>query len=110
VPFYIGITRIPEIYAGGDAYHVFEALGVALEEAPEFKQAVRRHWEAFEFQTLREGSFLEKQVAELADSGSMDEAREILTGFVAEKAQKALADARVITEKINKEKLISRIP
>ena len=107
IPFYIGINRIPEVYAGADAYHTFESLALALEENPGFKQTVRQYWEAFEFQTAREGSFLEKQVAELADNGSVDEAQEILTDFVAEKALRAVADARKITEKINKERLIA---
>jgi hypothetical protein len=108
VPFYIGITRIPEVYAGPEAYNTFEALAMALEDNPEFKQPVGQYWEAFEHQTLREGCFLENKAAELADSGRMIEAKKMLTGFVADKVQKSVADAQDITRKIQRKQLLAQ--
>lgn len=107
IPFYMGTAQIPEEYATPKAYETFEALAMALEEIPKFKQHVRQYWEAFEFQTLREASFLEKKVKELAENGKEDEAKEMLTEFITIKARKAVEDARKITERILQESLIS---
>jgi hypothetical protein len=107
VPFYIGITEVPECYAGSDAYDAFESLSVVLEENPDFKPLARQYWEAFEFQTMREASFLEKQVAGLVERKKNREAEAKLTGFVSEKALQAVADTRKMTEKISRREFFS---
>jgi len=103
VPFYIGINRLPKVYTHAEAYTVFENLAVLLEYYPEYQTAVRTYWEAFEMQTLREGENMEKRVAELAEGRRTDAARELLTGFVAGKADRAVADAFKITKKIKRD-------
>jgi len=107
LPFFMGINQIPDEYGSSEAYETFEALGAALEEIPQFKDRVMQYWEAFEHQTLREASFLEKRAVELADKGEEGRAREMLTEFVTSKGQKAVVDAEKITERIRQESLLS---
>ena len=56
---------------------------------------------------MREGSFLAKKIAELGDNAEFEAAQEMLTGFVNEKAERAVADARRIIERIHHEGLFS---
>jgi hypothetical protein len=106
LPFYLGMTHVPEDFATATAYETFESLGMALEKVPGLKPGVRQYWEAFEFQTLREMGPLESRVRDLADGGKSAEAAELLTEFVAGKAEKAIADVEKITRKILRKSII----
>ena len=100
LPFYIGMTSVPEGFATAQAYETFESLGEALGKVPALQPEVRQYWEAFELQTLREAGIMEDQARKLIESGKAAEAAELLTQFAAAKAKKALTDAAKLTKKI----------
>jgi len=106
LPFYMGITQVPEDFATANAYEAFESLGMALQKVPHLQLEVSRYWSAFEFQTLREMIPLEERASKLADEGELERAAELLTKFVSAQAKKALADTEKMTRKILQQSII----
>lgn len=106
LPFYMGITQVPEDFATARAYEAFESLGMALQKVPKLQPEVSQYWEAFEFQTLREMVPLEEKAGKLADDGQLEGAAALLTHFVAAKAKKALEDTEKMTRKILRQSII----
>ncbi len=100
LPFYMGMTRLPEDFSTARAYETFESLGMALGKVPAWQSTVKQYWEAFELQTMQEMGSLEEKVRQLAEDGKKEEAAELLTQFAVDKAGKALMDAKKITKKI----------
>ncbi|MBN1190999.1 MAG: hypothetical protein JXA46_14685 [Dehalococcoidales bacterium] len=93
LPFYIGINEVPEI-AGKRANplaEIFENLRKTVEYHPGCRNEITRYFTVFEQQTIAQGELLEVEVNKLADSGKEEEARKMLTDFVAEKCNEAMS-------------------
>jgi hypothetical protein len=100
LPFYIGINAVPEDMRTNAAARVFEDLRLIVEHHPEYRDKITHYWKIFDIHTMEETAALEGKVAVLADDGKPDEARKLLTEFVANKCGEALAAASQILDEI----------
>jgi dipeptidase len=103
IPFYLGITEVPEEYATTTAAAAFAQLHRLLYENPQYRGLVRRVWENFEFQEISEALPTEEKVSLLLRNGQEKEAHALLNDFTRSNCDKALRTARQLIEKITKE-------
>ncbi len=96
LPFYVGITEVPEEFSTTTASEIFDDLRLALEYHPEYREKITYYWTVFELQTIEETLPLEVKVFTLAKDKKVDEARKLLTEFVKLKCDKALAAAKAM--------------
>jgi len=96
LPFYVGITEVPEEFSTTTASEIFDDLRLALEYHPEYRDKITYYWTVFEIQTIEETLPLEAKVLALAKDKKVDEARKLLTEFVKSKCDEALAAARAM--------------
>lgn len=94
LPFYVGITEVPEVFRTTEASEVFEELRLVLEYHPEYREKITRYWTVFELQAYEETLPLEAEVLALVNDEKVDKARKLLTEFVESKCDAALAAAR----------------
>lgn len=100
VPFYVGITEVPEAFRTNTASEIFDELRLALEYHPELREKITYHWTVFELQTIEETLPLEAMVVDLVNKKKVKEARKVLTEFVAAKCDKVLADAMAFIKEL----------
>ncbi len=101
LPIYIGINEVPKALATTQAFDLFEKLRAALEYHPEYRDEVTQHWSAFEIRTIEESYLVEGKAAQLADRGNIDEARSLLTDFVTQKSNQAIAAGQQMLDFLN---------
>jgi hypothetical protein len=85
---------------------VFDKLRLTLEYHPEYREKITHYWRTLEMHTIEETIALEGEVAQLADSRKVDEARKRLTGFVASKCSEALSAADKMINELEKVPLV----
>lgn len=108
LPFFIGLPAIPPAVTEGDANKtvVFQELLNAVAYNMDLLPKVEQFWESFEFETLREIVYLEKQVIKLVDDGNREAAEQLLYDFCNEKVELAITYATMLTEKVIEDSLI----
>lgn len=100
LPFYIGINEVPEPMKTNVAAKMFDELRLAVEYHPEYREKITHFWKIFEIHTMEESAAFEMKVMMLASKGKMDEARKLLTEFVANKCNETIIAAKKILEEI----------
>jgi len=100
LPFYIGINTVPEDMRTNAAARSFEDLRLIVEHHPEYRDKITHYWKIFDIHAIEETAALEGKVAMLADGGKTDEARKLLTEFVANKCDEALVAASQILDEM----------
>jgi dipeptidase len=100
LPFYIGITAVPEAMRTTTAAKLFEELRQAMEYDPEYRDEITHHWKIFDINTMEQASIVEGEAATLADKGNAAEARKRLTDFVAKRCDEALVVAEQVVENV----------
>ncbi|HSW57616.1 MAG TPA: hypothetical protein VLH15_04390 [Dehalococcoidales bacterium] len=101
LPVFIGINILPKALGTTEAFQLFEKLRAAIEYHPKHRDDITLYWSAFEIQAIEESSILEKQASALADKGNTAEARGLLTAFVQNKCDQAMAAAENILKSVN---------
>jgi hypothetical protein len=101
LPVYIGINEVPKALATTQAFDLFEKLRAALEYHPEYRDDVTKYWSAFEIRTIEESYLVEGKAAQLTDRGNIDEARSLLTDFVTQKSNQAIAAGQQMLDFLN---------
>jgi hypothetical protein len=100
LPFYIGINAVPEPVRTNTAARLFDELRLTVEYHPECRDKITHYWKIFDIHTIEESVALEGQAGILADGGKPDEARKLITGFVANKCAEALSTASQILDEL----------
>jgi len=100
LPFYIGIKEVPESMRTNAAARVFDELRLAIEYHPEYRDEITHYWKIFDIHTIEESAELEGRVTKLSDDGKTDEAKKLLTEFVANKCSQALSVSSQIIDDI----------
>jgi hypothetical protein len=100
LPFYIGINAVPDAMRTNAAARVFDELRLTIEYHPEYRDKITHYWKIFDIHTMEESTALEGKAAKLSDDGKADEARKLLTEFVANKCAEALSAASQILDEI----------
>jgi len=95
IPFYVGITKVPDDFSTTTAAKIFDDLRLTLEYHPEMRDKITRYWTVWELQAIEQMYPLENQVKSLVADGKVTVARELLTAFIQSKCDDALAKAKV---------------
>ena len=100
IPFYVGITEVPEEFGTTTAAETFAKLHLLLYENPEYRDLVLRVWENFEFREIIAALSIEKEVISLVGAGEEDKAHDLLNNFVKANCEESLKIANDLIEKI----------
>jgi len=103
IPFYVGITEVPEEFATTTAATTFTQLHRLLYENPQYRGLLRRVWENFEFEELSETLPTEEKVSLLLKNGQEKETHAVLNDLTRSNCAKAIKTAKQLIEKITKE-------
>ena len=101
VPFYVGITSVPEKWTNEVAPEVFNLVRVkAFGRYTLFQDVIRAIFDPFEEITFQEALMVEKKVAAELKKGNSDIAKKILTDFCTERAIRALDLAYIALDRM----------
>jgi len=103
IPFYMGLTQIPEKFETTEAAEVFASLQLLLNENPEYKKSAVKIWENLEFSEIYEQGKFEKRIVSLLKEEKKEEAIALLNNFSRSNCDKALELANDLIKKITKE-------
>jgi dipeptidase len=101
LPVYIGINELPKALGTTEAYELFEKLRALMDYHPEYRDDITQHWTGFEIRTFEESTLAEAKAAKMVDGGDKNEARSILTEFVARKCNEAMATCQKMLDFLN---------
>ena len=101
VPFYVGITSVPEKWTNEVAPEAFNLVRVkAFGRYTLFQAVIRAVFDPFEEITFQEALMVEKKVAAELKKGNSDIAKKILTDFCTERALRALDMAYIALDRM----------
>ena len=90
VPFYSGVTKLPEMYTTTQACVKFESIRVRAHGSYNlFEEGIRKIFAPFEDQTIKLAAIVEKEAVELIKIGKKQEAIKLITDFSDSRAMSA---------------------
>jgi hypothetical protein len=101
LPIYIGINKLPKAMTTRESFDLYDKLRLAVEWHPEYRADITRYWTVFEIQAIEQSHTLEHEAAQLADGGDVEGARKLLTEFVEQKCDEAMAAGQNILDFLN---------
>ncbi len=97
VPFYMGITEVPEEFSGAKAASKFYAIrDIAFGEYKKYEPVIREVFDPAQEENYALDEFIRAQALDALKAGRADEAQRILTQFTKERVMEAIRLADVV--------------